>query len=281
MKVKSQAFDRIKEYITFIERQFGVKPKVIQVDNAKELISKEVKGWLKEKGIELQTTAPYAHSSNGVAERFNRTLIELTRAMLIARGLPSFLWETAIEYAAYIRNMVLMRALEGKTPEEAWTKTKPNVSHLKEFGCDVWILTEGQNLSKLEPKSKKFIFVGYLDGPKAVKYYDPRLRQIRVSRNFIFAEPSKAVDIEKTDNMRLEGETGNSDPQLPDGDEKSADKDKAETGKPSPTVPTMPIPSRIPQAISSSSQSSGTDGQSWWMKGYPHRSEHTIKDYNY
>ncbi len=74
--------------------------------------------------------------------------------------------------------MAPTRALEGKTPEEAWTKTKPNVLHLKEFGCDVWILTEGQNLSKLEPKSKKFIFVGYLDGPKAIKYYDPRLRQI-------------------------------------------------------------------------------------------------------
>ncbi len=75
------------------------------------------------------------------------------------------------------------------------------------------------------------------------------------------------MDIEKTDNMRLKGETGNSDPQLPGGDEKSANKDKAEIGKPSPTVPTMPILSRIPQAISSSSQSSGTDGQSWWMKG--------------
>ncbi|KAK0183888.1 hypothetical protein F5146DRAFT_1146314 [Armillaria mellea] len=69
--------------------------------------------------------------------------------------------------------------------------------------------------------------------------------------------------------MRLKGETGSSDPQLPAGDEKSADKDKPETEKPSPTVPTVPIPSRIPQTISSSSQS------------YPHRSEHTIKDHNY
>ncbi|KAK0196116.1 hypothetical protein F5146DRAFT_1133575 [Armillaria mellea] len=148
-------------------------------------------------------------------------------------------------------------------------KNKPNVSHLKEFSCDVWILTEGQNLSKLKPKSKKFLFVGYLDGPKAIKYYNLRLRQIQVSRNFIFVKPSKAVDIKKTDNMRLEGETGSSDPQLPAGDEKSADKDKPETEKPSPTVLTVPIPSRIPQMISSSSQS------------YPHRSEHTIKDHNY
>jgi len=58
------------------------------------------------------------------------------------------------------------------TPVEKWTKTRPNISHLQEFGILVWILWEELNISKLEPKSKQFIFVGFDDSPKAIKYYD-------------------------------------------------------------------------------------------------------------
>ena len=74
------------------------------------------------------------------------------------------------------------------TPFEAWSGTKPDVSHLREFGCDVWILDEDKNRSKLAPKSKKMIFTGFEDGPKAVRYYDTMTRKIKVSRNFVFNE---------------------------------------------------------------------------------------------
>ena len=72
------------------------------------------------------------------------------------------------------------------TPFEAWSGTKPNVSHLQEFGCDVWILDEDKNRSKLAPKSKKMIFTGFEDGPKAVCYYNATTQKIKVSRNFVF-----------------------------------------------------------------------------------------------
>jgi transposase InsO family protein len=130
MKNKHEAFDKIKEYITHVERKFGTAPKYLRVDNGKELISQKVKDWLKSKGIELQNSAPYSPEQMGVAERFNRTLIELVRAMLISQNLPSFLWAEAVAHAAYIRNRAPTKALDGKTPHEAWTGEKPNVSHL-------------------------------------------------------------------------------------------------------------------------------------------------------
>jgi transposase InsO family protein len=102
LKRRDEAFEKIKEYIAWVERQYGYTPKVLRVDNAKELTSGAVKTWLKARGITLQNPAPYAHSSNGVAERFNQTIIELARAMLIAKDLPAFLWESAVEYAVYI-----------------------------------------------------------------------------------------------------------------------------------------------------------------------------------
>ena len=137
MKHKSEAFEKVKEYLTFIERRFGHLPKILRVDNGSEYINKDLKGWCREKGIELQTTAPYSPSQNGVAERFNRTLLELARAMLIAKKLPNFLWAEAVAYAAYLRNRAPTKALCGRTPEEAWTGKKPNVMHLREFGSDV------------------------------------------------------------------------------------------------------------------------------------------------
>jgi hypothetical protein len=43
-----------------------------------------------------------------------------------------------------------------------WTQKKPDISHLREFGCDVWVLDESKNRSKLDPKSKKMKFVGFI-----------------------------------------------------------------------------------------------------------------------
>jgi hypothetical protein len=77
--------------------------------------------------------------------------------------------------------------LTDHTPYEAWTGQKPNVAHLHEFRCDVWILDTGDR-SKLDPKANKFTFVRFKDGPHAVRYYSPTTRRIQVSRDFTFEE---------------------------------------------------------------------------------------------
>ena len=82
-------------------------------------------------------TAPYSPSQNGVAERMNRTLVELARAMLTAKKLPEFLWEAAVAHAAYLRNRSYSRAIGMITPYERNKLIKPDVSHLQEFGCVV------------------------------------------------------------------------------------------------------------------------------------------------
>jgi len=94
--------------------------------------------------------------------------------MIIAKNLPVFLWDEVVMHAAYLQNHVPTHALNGKSPYEAWTGNKPDVLHFREFGCDVWVLDETKNRSKLTPKSNKFIFVGFHDGSKSVCYYDAK-----------------------------------------------------------------------------------------------------------
>ena len=217
LKHKGEATDRIKEHITKVERNFGKAPKWMRFDNGKELVNEETKKWAAQKGIIIETTAPYSPSQNGVAERFNRTIMELARAMLISSGLPTFLWDEAASHANYLRNRAPTRALQGITPYEAWTGKKPDVGHLREFGCDVWVLDESNNRSKLDPKSKKMVFVGFMDGPKAIRYYDAKTRSIKVSRNVAFNENEQPTELVIVDipGVRVEGEIRENPSQQP------------------------------------------------------------------
>lgn len=102
MKSKDKTLEKIKKYILWVINKFGRKTKVFKVDNGTEYINKDTEKFFIEQGIELQTTAPYSPPQNRVAERLNRTLVELARAMLIGKSLPTFLWEEAIAHAVYL-----------------------------------------------------------------------------------------------------------------------------------------------------------------------------------
>jgi transposase InsO family protein len=195
LRDKAEAFDRIKAHVAMLRKQ-GRAPKYMRFDNGKELINAKLEELARQEGMIIEPTAPYSPSQNGVAERFNRTLLELARAMLIARNLPQFLWDEAVAHAAYLRNRAPTRALEGKTPYEAWYRRKPSVAHLREFGCDVWILDESKSRSKLDPKSQKMKFMGFMDGSKSIRYYDPDKRNVKVSRNFAFNENDEMKELE-------------------------------------------------------------------------------------
>lgn len=102
LKHKGEATDRINKHITKVERNFGKVLKWMIFDNGKELVNIETKKWAAQKGIIIETTAPYSPSQNRVAERFNWTIMELAWAMLISSGLRIFLWDEATSHTNYL-----------------------------------------------------------------------------------------------------------------------------------------------------------------------------------
>ena len=88
------------------------------------------------KKIQQQHTVPYTPQQNGVVERKNRTLKEMDNCMIQSKGLSLQYWTEAINYANYIVNCTPTKFLQGITPEEAWSKIKPDVSHFRVFGCE-------------------------------------------------------------------------------------------------------------------------------------------------
>jgi hypothetical protein len=74
------------------------------------------------------------------------------------------------------------------TLEEAFSGKKPNVEHLRIFGCPVYIHIPKDKKKKLEPSGKKGIFVGYSESSKAYIIYIPEQHKIEVIRNVTFNE---------------------------------------------------------------------------------------------
>ena len=71
----------LKIFLKEVENQFGRKIKRIRSDRSREYESSAFKSFVQYLGKIHETTAPYSPASNGVAERKNRTLIELTNVM--------------------------------------------------------------------------------------------------------------------------------------------------------------------------------------------------------
>ena len=98
---------------------------------------------------------PYNPQQNGIAERKNGTIMEETRAMLPDQGLPMHLWAEAARIAVYVQNRTPHRVLENKTPKEVFFEKKPEVSHLRIFGCPLYIHIPKEKRTKLDPSGRK------------------------------------------------------------------------------------------------------------------------------
>ena len=90
-------------------------------------------------GILKDDTIPYTPQQNAVAECMNRTIMGTVRSMIHSAGLPLSFWAEAVNTAVHLRNRSPTSSLKDSTPYEYWRNEKPDVSHLKVFGCDVFI----------------------------------------------------------------------------------------------------------------------------------------------
>jgi hypothetical protein len=94
---------------------------------------------------------PYNPQKNGVVESKNKTICEVTKEMMFDQDLPNYLWEEASSIAMYIQNRCPHDILKEKTPEEVFSRIKPEVGHQRIFGCLVYIHVPKEKRTKMEP----------------------------------------------------------------------------------------------------------------------------------
>jgi len=81
--------------------------------------------------------------------------------MLNEKNLPNYFWAEAVATIVYIMNRTSTAIIHGMTLEEKFTSKKPDVSHLRMFGCIAYVHVPDEKRSKLDPKAEKYIFIGY------------------------------------------------------------------------------------------------------------------------
>ncbi|GJZ52138.1 retrovirus-related pol polyprotein from transposon TNT 1-94 [Tanacetum coccineum] len=195
LKDKTEAFDQFKIFSRKIQNQLGCSIVSIRTDHGREFDNEVQFGeFCNAKGITHNFSAPRTPQSNGVVERKNRTLREMSRTMLNEQSLPQKFWCNAVDTSTYILNRILIRAILGKTPYELLRGRKPTLDYFRVFGSKCFILNTKDYLTKFDPKSYEGVFLGYSQNSKAYIILNKHTRKIEESLNVTFDEtppPSK------------------------------------------------------------------------------------------
>ena len=154
LKDKSEAFEKFKDYKVKVENFTRLKIKTLRNDRGGEYLSNEFKKFCRNNGIRHELTARHTPQQNGVCERQNRTIMKMARCLLKRKNLSQIFVAEAVSCAVYLINRSPTKILNNHTPHEAWYGKKPNVHHLKVFGCVAYSHIQDAIRSKLLPPSQ-------------------------------------------------------------------------------------------------------------------------------
>ncbi|CAL5438577.1 unnamed protein product [Camellia sinensis] len=188
VRQKSEVFSIFKKFQNLVERQSGCLMKVLRSDRGGEYNSNEFMKFCEDIGMQRQFTIGYTPQQNGVAERKNRTIEEMSKSMLHEKGLPKTFWGEAVFTAVYLMNRCPTKALKDRTPFEAWSGRKPSVNYLKVFGCICYAHVPKEVRHKLDENSKKCIFMGYSSKSKGYRLFSLDQKKVIICRDVLFDE---------------------------------------------------------------------------------------------
>ena len=181
MSEKSEALERFKKFKHLVKTETRANIQTLRTYRGGEFMSREFQAFCDTHGIKRHMTVPYSPQQNGVVERRNRTLMEMTRSIMKAMKIPHYLWGEAVRHSTYLINRVATRTLKDQSPYECLKKKKPNVGHLRVFGCVYYAKRDTPHLKKLDDRSRELVHLGVEPGSKAYRLYDPRSHRVVVS----------------------------------------------------------------------------------------------------
>ena len=154
--------------------------KLIRLDNAGEFTSHTFDDYCMLVGIEVEHHVPHVHTQNGQAEAFIKRLQLIAQTLVMRTKLLVYTWGYAILHAAML---VRLRptATQPHLPLQLVTGYEPDVSHLRVFGCVVYVPIAPPLCTKMGPQRKMGIYVGY-DSSSIIWYLEPLTRDLFTAR---------------------------------------------------------------------------------------------------
>jgi hypothetical protein len=185
LKAKSEVSKLVQQFIHMIEKQFDNLVKVVRTDNGPEFL---IPQFYASKGIIHQTSCVDTPQQNGRVERKHQHILNVGRVLLFQSKLPKHFWSYALLHDVYIINRVVTPLLQNKSPYLLLHDKSPDIDHLKVFGSLCYASTLPLHRTKLDPRARKCIFLGYKPGMKGVVLYDMNDKRIFVSRDVVHHE---------------------------------------------------------------------------------------------
>ena len=107
--------------------------------------------------------------------------------MLYSSGLSKHFWGEVVMTTCYLVNRTSSSAIDFKTPEELWFVKPFNYDYLRIIRCTAYV---HQSEEKLEPRSIKCIFLGYLEGVKGYNLWNKESLGVKIiiSHDVVFNE---------------------------------------------------------------------------------------------
>ncbi|PLW48308.1 hypothetical protein PCASD_02943 [Puccinia coronata f. sp. avenae] len=162
LKKKSDTTSAILDFQLFFERQTGFPMRRLVSDGGGEFCNRTLSDYLKDSGIQHNVAPPYTPQHNGVAERANKTIINMARCMMVQSNLAKEWWGEAVRTAAATTNCLPSLSRSKISPLEQLFKKQPNFGFFRPFGCKAWIVKPNHaRASKFDTIAWDGILLGY------------------------------------------------------------------------------------------------------------------------
>ena len=194
---KNQKLEKFQQFTRTTENITGQTICTLRTDNGGEYTSKAFSQFCSVKGITHELTLPYTLQRNGIAERRNRSLLDITRCLLLDKALPRHLWGEAVKVAGDILNLRSTKRHPDKTPNELFSGKKPSIAHLRIFRSHVYAHISKIARTKLESRSEKCILLSFDENAKTYRCFRPSTKRIFVSRD-VFIDEDSLFDLPTT-----------------------------------------------------------------------------------
>ena len=181
LSTRNHAFARLISQIIQLRANFpDNRIQSIRMDNAKEFSSKVFNDYCMALGIKVEHSVPYVHTQNGLAESLIKRIKLIARPLLLNSNLPTTCWGHAVLHAATLLQ-IRPTAYNVVSPIQLLRGQEPNISHLRKFGCVVYIPIPPPQRMSMGPHRKLGIYVGF-ESPSIIKYLEPLTGDLHTAR---------------------------------------------------------------------------------------------------
>ena len=194
---KFQVAKCYQQYRNWVKVQFNKEIKCLRSDNGGEFCNKEMDELTVNQGTNRNYTVHHNPQQNARAERQNRSIENLARALLRNRRLHIRFWPYAVLFAVLLKNILPHAGVNFAIPYELLFGICPDYNSLLEFGIRVFVILAGYK-KKFEDRAVPAIFLGYPQGVKGHFVYLINEDKIDISRDVYLSEEAAANAVHLT-----------------------------------------------------------------------------------